>query len=311
MASFEREFGLTTATRTALSSHIVSTFQGGCFFGALFVYPFLVRFGRRPCLLGAGVIFSIGAAIQTGATGLGMIYGGRVLTGLGVGSSSLVVPLYISECAPPALRGRLIGIFEIMLQSFLVVGFWVNYGVNENWASSNKQWQFTFGFQLVPSALLIIFMLFQPESPRWLCERGRIDDARKVLSRIRNVPIEHPYLTYEIERIQAQLEGELQITNGSHSLMSKIRVIGDASNWRRLAYGVALMWFQNFSGINALNYYSPTIIRSIGFTGTSVSLLATGIYGIVKAVATAIFSTLQISHMLFKRISDFVLSPPQ
>lgn len=155
-------------------------------------------------------------------------------------------------------------------------------------------------------------MLFQPESPRWLCERGRIDDARKVLSRIRNLPLEHDYLTYEIDRIQNQLEGELQITNGSHSLMSKLRVIGDASNWRRLVYGVALMWFQNFSGINALNYCehgsgsrtddntnmtdfenisdSPTIIRSIGFTGTSVSLLATGIYGIVKAVATAIFS---------------------
>lgn len=226
------------------------------------------------------------------ADGLVHSYGGRVLTGLGVGSSSLVVPLYISECSPPALRGRLIGIFEIMLQSFLVVGFWVNYGVNENWVSDDKQWRFTFGFQLVPSALLIISMLFQPESPRWLCERGRIDDARKVLSRIRNVPLEHPYLTYEIERIQAQLEGELQITNGSHSLMSKIKVIGEASNWRRLVYGVALMWFQNFSGINALNYYSPTIIRSIGFTGTSVSLLATGIYGIVKAVATAIFSML-------------------
>lgn len=117
LASFRRTFGLTPETQAALSSHIVSTFQGGCFFGALFIYPALVRFGRRPCLILAGVLFTIGAAIQTGTDGhVGMIYGGRVLTGLGVGSSSLVVPLYISECAPPALRGRLIGIFEIMLQ---------------------------------------------------------------------------------------------------------------------------------------------------------------------------------------------------
>lgn len=69
LASFQRTFGLTDETRTVLSSHIVSTFQGGCFFGALFVYPFLVRFGRKPCLLGAGVIFSIGAAIQTATNG--------------------------------------------------------------------------------------------------------------------------------------------------------------------------------------------------------------------------------------------------
>merc|ERR1711939_990130 len=79
--------------------------------------------------------------------------------------------------------------------------------------------------------------------------------------------------------------------------MAKIRVIGQSSNWKRLAYGVALMWFQNFSGINALNYYSPTIIKSIGFTGTNVSLLPTGIYGIVKAAATAVFMIVGVDRL--------------
>ena len=126
-----------------------------------------MKFGRKPCLIGAGVLFLIGAAIQTASMGqVGMIYGGRVLTGLGVGSSSLVVPLYISEHAPPALRGRLIGMFECMLQLFLVIGFWINYGVQQNLSSTNTQWRITFGFQLVPAFLLIVAMLFQPESPR-------------------------------------------------------------------------------------------------------------------------------------------------
>jgi len=298
LPAFRTTFGLNAATATALASQIVSTFQAGCFFGALFVYPIITRLGRKPGLLIAGLLFAIGAAIQTGANGsVGMIYGGRVLTGLGVGSSSLIVPLYISECSPPALRGRLIGIFEIQLQFWLVIGFWVNYGVSTTLAASDTQWRITFGLQLAPAALLVGTMLLQPESPRYLVEKGKIDQARQVLARIRNLPIEHEYIAYEVNAIQQQLAGDLVITHGETSIASKLRVMRQPSILKRLGMGVALMWFQNFSGINALNYYSPTIVRSIGFTGTNVGLLATGIYGIVKAVATLVFMVVGIDRL--------------
>lgn len=144
LPSFKARFGLNASAATALSSNIgekrvsmyrkrsnlftVSTFLAGAFFGALFVYPIHERVGSRSGLLLAGTIFLIGSILTTVSPGLvSLIYVGRAFTGLGVGVVSLIVPVYISECAPPALRGRLVGIFECMLQLAQIIGFWVIY----------------------------------------------------------------------------------------------------------------------------------------------------------------------------------------
>lgn len=94
----------------------VSTFQGGCFFGAIFGYPMGVLLGRKTGLLIAALLFVLGSGIMLaadGARGLGPIYGGRIVAGLGIGAASNLTPLYISEIAPPAIRGQLIGMYEI------------------------------------------------------------------------------------------------------------------------------------------------------------------------------------------------------
>ncbi|CAO1631968.1 unnamed protein product [Parajaminaea phylloscopi] len=291
LPSFKRRFAITAANSTATSSHLTSLFQAGCFFGALLVYPITERYGRRPALIVAGIVFCIGAIIQTVADGnIGMMYAGRVLAGLGVGSSSLVTPNYISECSIPALRGRLVGLFEVVLQTALVFGFWVNYGVDKNIPDNgtDKQWRIPFALQLIPGGLLIICMLFQSESPRWLIKRGRIEDARTVLCRLRHLESDHPYIGWEIQAVEKQIADELGPLKDA-SFARKLRETFAAKNRTRLGLGVALMWLQNLSGINALNYFSNTLIKGIGFTGTSVSLLATGVYGLVKMIATVIF----------------------
>ena len=300
LPSFKSTFGLANSASsdaTALSAHIVSTFQAGCFFGALFVLPITEKIGRKWSLVIAGVIFELGAIIQVASQGrIGMLYGGRVLTGLGVGSSSLLVPVYISESAPRAIRGRLVGIFEICLQVALVIGFWINYGVQQNVpSSSNSQWLIPMGFQLVPGGLLIIGMIFMIESPRWLLKKGRTDNAVKSLSWVRNLPGDHPFIQGEVAEIQAQLEHE-RILGGGSSYYQRLREIMKPGVRNRLFIGCALMWLQNLTGINAINYYSPTIFSSIGFKGTSVSLLATGVYGIVKCCATIIYMILLVDR---------------
>jgi MFS family permease len=105
LPSFKRAYGLDTASPAqvaALSSNIVSTFQGGAFFGSMFGFYLAERFGRKPILLLSAVIFSVGAGMQLGGV-LGVLYGGRALTGLGVGATSMILPIYISECAPPLM----------------------------------------------------------------------------------------------------------------------------------------------------------------------------------------------------------------
>lgn len=117
LPSFKSKFGLDSAAATALSANIVGCFQAGCFAGSLLGFPISERFGRRVDLMVAGLVFLIGAALQTGCTGqIGMMYAGRALTGIGVGASAMVVPIYIAELAPHTIRGRLIGVFEVALQ---------------------------------------------------------------------------------------------------------------------------------------------------------------------------------------------------
>lgn len=187
--------------------------------------------------------------------------------------------------------------FEVVLQFALVVGFWVNYGVNQNISGkSHAQWQIPFGLQLAPGSLLVILMFFQPESPRWLLKAGREDAAAAVLSRIRQLPADDRYIVWELETIKEQLQREFDL--GAHqSLPKKLKETFAAGNRSRLFMGMGLMMLQNFSGINALNYYSPAIFQAIGFKGNSVTLLATGVFGLVKCFATLAFMIFGIDRL--------------
>lgn len=132
LTSFQDEFNfgsLSKSQQDLLSANIVSCYQAGAFFGAFFAYPMGHFWGRKIGLLVSALIFILGAGMMLGANGdrgLGLIYGGRVLAGLAVGAGSNLTPIYISELAPPAIRGRLVGVYELGWQVGGLVGFWIN-----------------------------------------------------------------------------------------------------------------------------------------------------------------------------------------
>jgi MFS family permease len=132
LASFKDEFGfseMSTAKQNLINANIVSLYQAGAFFGSLFAYPVGHFFGRKVALMASATVFILGAGLMLGATGargLGLIYAGRVLAGIGVGAGSNITPIYISELSPPAIRGRLVGIYELGWQVGGLVGFWIN-----------------------------------------------------------------------------------------------------------------------------------------------------------------------------------------
>ncbi|KAK2760132.1 hypothetical protein FQN53_007946, partial [Emmonsiellopsis sp. PD_33] len=130
--SFRDEFGFEDMSKSAvnlLSANIVSCYQAGAFFGSFFAFPIAHFWGRKIGLVAAALVFILGAGVMLAANaerGLGVLYGGRVLAGIGVGAGSNIVPIYISELSPPAIRGRLVGVYELGWQIGGLVGFWIN-----------------------------------------------------------------------------------------------------------------------------------------------------------------------------------------
>ena len=132
LTSFKDEFDFarySAAQLDLISENIVSVYQAGAFFGAIFAYVVGHFLGRKRGLSIFAGIFFLGAGLMLGANGkrgLGLIYAGRVLAGFGVGGASNLTPIYISEVAPPAIRGRLVGLYEMSWQIGGLVGFWIN-----------------------------------------------------------------------------------------------------------------------------------------------------------------------------------------
>lgn len=259
LPSFMRDYGLLAVTakeRANLSSNIVSTFQGGGFFGSAIGFFLAERFGRKPIIILASCVFCVGAILQLFGH-LGMLYAGRALTGLGVGASSMILPIYIAECSPAMIRGRLVGLFEIMLQIALVFGFWVNYGVNQNIpGTESKQWHIPVAIQFVPAGLSILSMPFMPESPRWLVSKNRSQKALVSLSWIRNLPDDHPYIRREIARIEAGVNHELEVVDPASMRFSRVRELLSPGVRNRLFLGILLMVFQNLTGYVTLSFNS-------------------------------------------------------
>ncbi|KAI9706781.1 MAG: hypothetical protein M1820_004752 [Bogoriella megaspora] len=273
-----------------LSANIVSVMQAGAFAGALAAYPIADRYGRKPGLLVAAAFAAIGGAIQTASSGsIAALYVGRFVEGLGLGAATMLTPTYISENAPRAVRGMLVGLYQFFETMGAMVAFWIGYGALVN-QTGDSTWQVPLAMQCLPAVLLFVSMLFFNESPRWFARTDQWEKSTSVLSYVRKLPPEHPYLQAELQEMRRQLAEELANVNGGTSwwaLQKEMWTI--AGNRNRALISIFLMVCQQMTGTNAVNYYAPTIFTDLGVTGNANSLLATGVYGIVKWVSCGLF----------------------
>ncbi|KAK3115778.1 hypothetical protein LTR53_004553 [Teratosphaeriaceae sp. CCFEE 6253] len=266
LPEFMKEYGLdhmSKAAKADLSANIASTLQAGCFFGALIASYIADKLGRRTGLMIAASVTIVGVVMQSAASGsIPCMYVGRLVAGFGVGAASMIVPLYISESAPRAIRGGLTGIYQLYIATGTMLAFWVNYGSIQH-LSGKASYIVPLVMQALPALCLICFIACCNESPRFLAKQDRWEAAEKVLTTVRQLPRDHPYIRAEISDIHQQLEHERML--------------------------IGLMICQQMTGTNAINYYAPTIFKNLGIQGTSTGLFATGIYGIVKMTTCACF----------------------
>ncbi|KAF9446830.1 general substrate transporter [Macrolepiota fuliginosa MF-IS2] len=307
LESFQEYFGLdkkTAAERADLNGNIVSVLQAGCFFGALGTGYIASKFGRKPSLITSGVIYLIGSLIQSivglGSTpeiGLRVLYFSRFLGGVGVGMVSALVPSYVSECTPRSIRGRCTGMVQLANNIGIMLSYWVNYSASKDIPFGEMQWRIPFVMQLVPGILFIIAMLFQPESPRWLVEHEQYDKAAVVLARTTGKDLEDPTVIATLEEIKQEFAGKEKL-----SILQQVRKMGESRSIALRCFIPSLvMFFQQWTGTNAINYFSPQIFAGLGISGTTAQLFATGVYGVVKVISVAIVLAVAVEGFGRKR----------
>ncbi|KAJ6022820.1 uncharacterized protein N7446_013172 [Penicillium canescens] len=300
LPSFKADFGLLSGSsgfsdskNAEVSSNVVSLLTAGCFFGAILGSFVNEKFGRRYSIMAFLLIFLVGSAVQTAAhSELSYMYGGRVIAGFGIGGMSAITPVFVSENCPPAIRGRIAGLFQEFLVIGVTVAYWLCYGVAETVAPTTKQWRIPIGFQLVPGGLMMIGMFFLTESPRWLAKENRLDEALEALAYMRAESTTSPAVQAEMAEIKAAVEHEVESTQGL-----TWREPFQSGNRIRFLNCFLMMFWQQWTGTNSIGYYAPQLFQTVGVSGGNTSLFTTGIYGIVKVVATGVFLLIGIDKV--------------
>jgi MFS family permease len=235
------------------------------------------RFGRRWTVLIGAAINLLGAALQTGARNLAMILVGRILAGWAVGVMSMSVPIYQSECAHPKTRGTtfrhsnpktsshnnfLLGLIVGLTQEMIGIGFivstWVGYGSSKVPHTSSFSWRFPLGFQCIPCIIIICGILFFPESPRYLMETDRSEEALRVLRKLHYHGSNDDWIQSEFNEIKLTIEAEKAITAPGWMIMFTVKP------WRkRLMHATLVQVFTQMTGCVPFDFLSPSCASSL------------------------------------------------
>jgi len=257
------EFHLSSTTEElAVAAVLIGSIIGGLVGGRL-----SDKFSRRWTLLAMAVLYGVGAIITALAFDLWSFVVFRIVTGIAVGASSLVVPTYIAEMSPAPIRGGLVVLQQLAISGGIFVSYVVDYGFD----AGGWGWRLMFGAAIVPSVVLAVGMLFMCHSPRWLGMQGRWDEAEAVLGRLNP---RHQAEELELVR-QDVAEAEAGRTSWRELLRPGLR--------GALIAGVGLAVFQQFVGPNTVLFYTPTIFGYAG-VGSGNALLPTIYVGIVLFV---------------------------
>ncbi|KAF7527779.1 hypothetical protein PCG10_002250 [Penicillium crustosum] len=267
----------------------------GAFIGALNQGWIADKISRKWSIFTAGCIFLIGAALQTGAVSFAMLTVARFVGGVGVGMLAMVAPLYISEIAPPEIRGTLLVLQELSIVTGIVIAFYITYGTRH--IPGHWSWRLPFLIQMIPALFMVAGVFLLPYSPRWLCQRGRDEEALRTLAKIRELPTSDERVLQEWCEIRAECTYCKEESEKKHpNLINpglwntiKLQLALYVDCWKMPIYkrtqvAVGLMFFQQFVGINALIYYSPTLFETMGLD-YEMQLTMSGVMNICQVVA--------------------------
>lgn len=265
---------LAIADNAVLQGWVVSTLLAGATVGSFTGGALADKFGRTRTFQLDAIPLIIGAVLTATAQTVQTMIIGRLLAGIGIGISSAIVPLYISEISPTEIRGALGSVNQL----FICIGILVALVAGLPLAGNPLWWRTMFGIAAVPSILLAIGMAFSPESPRWLFQQGKLLEAEKSISTLYG----KERVTEVMYELRTAGQGSTEQEAGWFDLFS-------SRYWKVVSVGAALFLFQQLAGINAVVYYSTAVFRDAGIKS---DVAASALVGASNVLGTAVASSL-------------------
>lgn len=258
--------------QASLLAFLVSSYEVGALTGALFQFIMGDRFGRRPNNMAGAVIVSIGAILQASSYSLPQFLVGRIVAGFGLGVMTTVIPIWLSECSRPESRGRMMAMQLSNLIMGLILANWLDYGITSH--PGSVQWRFPCAFQIVFCCITLVLVPFLPESPRYLCANGDVEQAKIALAALRAQFPDDPDVVEEIREIQYTVAAEAEEV-GSWSDCFKDNGM---SGFTRVSIGFAANFFQQMSGCNVMSSLGPYVFEnSLGNSRYNAMLISGGL----------------------------------
>ncbi|KAJ5344809.1 hypothetical protein N7541_007307 [Penicillium brevicompactum] len=263
----------------------VAAYNLGCFAGSIPTIWIGNILGRRKAIFVGSFIMCIGAILQCTSYGLAQFIVGRLVTGfgkanwkissntllkhtLGNGINTSTVPTWQSECCKSHRRGQMVMIEGAMITCGITISYWIDFGLM--FADPNEvAWRFPLAFQIFFAAIILGFVMFLPESPRWLILKGREEEAKEVLACLMGDDTDELFIETEFTAIKATV---LEMATGSFRDMF---TMGEDRHFHRTMLAYVNQMFQQISGINLITYYIPTLLESqVGLDATTSRLIA-------------------------------------
>jgi len=242
----------------------------GCIVGCLLAGNMADKYGRKPGLMVAALIFAVSSIGIAFAQSLTYFIVLRFAAGIGVGMASMLCPMYIAEVSPAEVRGRNVAINQLTVVIGILVTNLVNYFLADH---GHDAWRWMFGLGAVPSAVFLIGVTWLPESPRWLMKSGQVAKAQQVLNKIGSVD----FADTTMKAIEKSLAGS--------TAKQSYKMVFEKAVRPAVLVGITLAVFQQFCGINVVFNYTSTIFESVG-ASLNRQLLETVSIGVVNLVFT-------------------------
>ena len=282
---------------TAAQLHVMpgAVLFGGAF-ATLITGPLCDFFGRRKMIIAAALIFILGVLVIVNATAYPGLLAGRLIQGIGVGIVTIAIPLYLAEAIPPGIRGEAIGAFQLLLTAGILLSSLVGL-----YFTNAGDWRAMFLSALVPGALLLLGGFVLPESPRWLCLKGRFDQALKILKKSRTAM----EAQHELTQMQFFIQADLQNKRESVSIWQKRFM-------KPMLIVLAVACLGQLTGINSFLQLAPTILKNAGLQSNILAMLGntaiTGLNFVVTIVALFLVDRLGRRFLLCLGTAGIVLA---